>query len=1296
MWVKWVGTQDAGASSSYGPVTARQKNGSFSNQIIALNGSNPETAKIIWRPYNGGINAVTSRISPGNGKWRYIVVTYSSGSHKLYIDGLLDATSGTTGSVNNDSSIPLSIGAWTGDGGGYSKGFIDQVKIYKYIRTASQIKADYAARGATKGVAARFGDTDLSRKLSSGLVGYWKMDEATGSTGASWTALDSSGNGNNGVGVSDAGPGVGKFGNGGSFDGTGDYVTISHNSVINSDNQTISLWFKGPSSNPTDSKGLIFKAPTTGFDREFGISIKTDGTVTFSIFDGSADSSGNVNSTSTVTDGQWHYVVGVKEFGASGDKFYLYLDGTLENSMRVSYNGAQNSNEIVLGKVSSASNATRYYNGQIDEVRIYNRALDPSEVKALYEYAPGPVGWWKMDDASGSSAQDSSGNGNNGSLGSGNSAPTWTNGKFGKGLKFDGNDYVDLGTTLINNLGQYNAVTFNAWVKLNTLSGDNAIVGRGSDSGQSPWIMYRGSENSFQMYADSYKYAKYTQSSPNINEWYYVTGVYDNGTIAIYVNGVKGAITDTGATLVLGSNPFTIGSSGGTTRFLNGVIDDVKIYNYARTQAQIIDDMNAGHPAVGSPVGHAVGYWEFNEGYGSTVHNSGNSGTALDGIITNASWTNDGKNGKALSFNGADTLVDLGVNTVNSDMNGAAAVTVETWMKPASYPGGTSRARMMSIHLADGYSGIVLSVYGDDQVEVAGRSGTGDSFQTARYTLTNPTSWHHVIGVFDYPNDQVLIYVDGKLALTQSVTFANAVYTAGTPTDNHDSLGAYKTLATGDFYNGILDATKIYNFALTADQVKAEYAQGKVEVMGALSTDLGGTSPSWSGSRAYCVPGDASTCNAPIAEWNFDNITGNTAPDTSGNGYGGNFGAGTSAPSWTVGKVGRALSFDGNDYVESALVTNATNNVSISAWFKNTDYTDDRQIIVSNGTGSGSGYQIAINQDSEHDGSLRILYGGIAWYDTGVNITDSQWHFVALTLSNASPPTKTVYLDGKNIYSNGSGTPAVPGLYTRIGHDSTTWGFFIGLIDNVRIYNYARTPAQIAWEYNRGAPIAWYQFNDCTGTTAYNAARTGDNKAAGNDGTITIGAGGSQTSVGTCTTSGAWYNGASGKHGSSLNFDGTDDYVETAGEVLDPSSGDLSISAWFKQSVVLNDDNTIVGQLNGTGTGRVLLGISSGGKLDSFIGGTRRTANTTLTPGTWYHGAVTLSGLTLKLYVNGRVDGTFTLSSVESATGALRFGISKNTAQYFKGQIDDGKIFNYALTPQQVKMEMNSGAVRFE
>lgn len=143
MWVKWNGIQDTDVCGQYGDILGRQANGLFSNNVISLSTNDPSTARIVWNPYSACSSAIKGTTVAGDGVWHHIAVTFSSGDHKLYVDGNLDGSSTTTGVMNNNSAYtPLTFGAWIGDGGGYSTSTIDEVKIYNYILTQNQVKQD--------------------------------------------------------------------------------------------------------------------------------------------------------------------------------------------------------------------------------------------------------------------------------------------------------------------------------------------------------------------------------------------------------------------------------------------------------------------------------------------------------------------------------------------------------------------------------------------------------------------------------------------------------------------------------------------------------------------------------------------------------------------------------------------------------------------------------------------------------------------------------------------------------------------------------------------------------------------------------------------------------------------------------------------------------------------------------------------------------------------------------------------------------------------------------------------------
>jgi hypothetical protein len=131
--------------------------------------------------------------------------------------------------------------------------------------------------------------------------------------------------------------------------------------------------------------------------------------------------------------------------------------------------------------------------------------------------------------------------------------------------------------------------------------------------------------------------------------------------------------------------------------------------------------------------------------------------------------------------------------------------------------------------------------------------------------------------------------------------------------------------------------TSIYNYALSADEVKLEYNQGKSIVLGSLSTNPDGITASNSAARAYCPPGDTATCNPPVGHWTLDERSGTTANDITGNA---NTGTLTSGPQWTAGKLGQGLQFDGvNDNVNVGTGTGLSpSNWTISTWVKLRDY----------------------------------------------------------------------------------------------------------------------------------------------------------------------------------------------------------------------------------------------------------------------------------------------------------------------------------------------------------------------
>ncbi|RJR27995.1 hypothetical protein C4561_00625 [candidate division WWE3 bacterium] len=1038
------------------------------------------------------------------------------------------------------------------------------------------------------------------------------------------------------------------------------------------------------------------------------------------------------STTDSFTSGTWYHTL----ITYDGYKLSLYINGILESSVDTSLTLNNSSLDLIFGKSYGSSNSNlgqdERFDGKIDEVRIYNRPVSHDEVENLYAWTPGPAGYWNFNENTGTTVYDTSGNGNNGTL----SNSGWGLGKYGSAMLASQDGAQDV-TTISDpasgllDLTDTSDFTYTLWTRITQSEAGTKLINKGfSDALNAPgYTVYytegggAGAVNCYIGDGTNFDTANNIGAGINDGQWHHIACVLDRdgdktglAGLYLYVDGILyGSDTSISTTDASNSDNITIGEEDTSSEMQNGGIDDVRIYNYARTRAQIIEDMNAGHPAPGSPVGSALGHWKLDEGYGSTAHNSGNGGADLDGTITSATWSNSGKFGKALSFNGSDSIVDFGVGAVTTELDGASAITLETWMKPQTYPGGTSRGRMISLHVADGNSGALLSVYGDNSVEVAGRSVAAETLETATAALSDPTEWHHIVGILDFQNDQIKIYVDGILSTTQSVTFTNTLYTAGTLTTAYDTLGAYKTTVTGDFYDGFLDSTKIYKFALTDDQVKTSHNAGMVSVFGSTGTNSS-NNPTWSSANEYCPPGQGSACTSPIAEWKFDEKTGQVPYDTSGSGNNGTLGttsgSDSSDPSWSHAgscKSGSCLLLDGSsDYINVGTSSNfyvsTDTAATLNFWLKdNSIGTGISRLFVLTGT---SNSDVRFGFGTRNSGRyLSVDYrdsGGAAQTltDTTTSLSDGKMHMATLVFSGT---TVSLYIDGKLLASDTdfSATNSLNGgsAESRIGQQNSTF-YWNGIIDNVTLYDYARSPAQVAWEYNKGSPIGWWKFDECSGTTAY------DSSGNGNNGTITPGASGN-TSAGTCgsgTSTEMWNDGTSGKINSSLGFDGDDDYV-TMG---DPSSGifDFGADQTFSISFWMKADDTDTTQFLISKRGAAAAGYefrrtpTSGWflRMDEPVAGivdTQVRAN--LADGNWHHIVFGRDTSRHFIYVDGSLDNSYSDTSLEDLSNSEVFAVSNPAAANgTNGQVDDIRVFNYALTVEQIRDIINYGAVRFD
>jgi hypothetical protein len=128
-------------------------------------------------------------------------------------------------------------------------------------------------------------------------------------------------------------------------------------------------------------------------------------------------------------------------------------------------------------------------------------------------------------------------------------------------------------------------------------------------------------------------------STSELNIWMHVVGVYDGTTLKLYKNGILQSSKATSQILACNNNPLLIGKRQDGFHF-NGIMDEVRIWNTARTQAQIVANMNS--QLTGNEAG-LVAYYDMNrngQGAGLTVDNKCNAtGTALNGTTIGTAST---------------------------------------------------------------------------------------------------------------------------------------------------------------------------------------------------------------------------------------------------------------------------------------------------------------------------------------------------------------------------------------------------------------------------------------------------------------------------------------------------------------------------------------------------------------------------------------------------------------------------------------------------------------------------------
>jgi hypothetical protein len=779
----------------------------------------------------------------------------------------------------------------------------------------------------------------------------------------------------------------------------------------------------------TTTKGVVTETP--GLDTEFGYASADGYTQSWSTLD-------NVNNTHEVTSG-----VASGTLTITNSNQNLALNGnTLAAGLQVL--ATMNFGSMSLGVIEAGGTLANTNGGNSTasgrRVRLpwgYSFAFSSLNANGL-SLLQKSLAWalgrkvllhYKLDQTTGTSVTDSSVSGYTGTV---TGTAVWTSAVRNNGFDFNGNTKIQTNSLL----GMPANISMAAWVDLDVVdTAGSDVISLGDH------IVLRLLPALVQV--SMYNGTTWVTTSSNFTTvgsgWHHYAFTFDDAAnqLKIYIDGqLATTVTENTSINYTGLGTATvIGRNGNTatTMDVDGRVDDVRVYNYALTPAEI------------AVIYGLVGHFRLDESSGTAVADA--SGAGNTGTLTGtATWTAAVRGrGQRFNYTNGDDYITIANSTSVQDIQ-EDDYAIAFWFKPESVPPGTGYAN-------DGVYGLVIKNgltagvgYTHDQKFAMSHPFSDSSVLVAESASTfAPGSFYHVAVVVKRAAGTLTLYVNGRAEATQTFTANRTAYEQGTNTWKlgiaNPGAGSYKFAA-----DGTLDDVRLYNRALTSLEIEKLY-----------------------GTSGY---------------WKFDETSGTIATDSSGAKLDGTY---LGSPSLNQeGIYATAPIFNGAasvDYVSlpNTAVTGKTT-VSVSFWIKST-YTGEQAVLSGNNASQDNEFLLHFGSHTE----FRVYCHGSTQSWTVPSIADGQWHHFVVASTSAGNTT-TVYRDGvsvgaKSVSANGTAfNIAVGGLIVAQEQDSVGGSFantqcVRGQVDDLRIFERALSSKEVAqlfgllgrWQFSEGA-----------------------------------------------------------------------------------------------------------------------------------------------------------------------------------------------------------------------------------
>ncbi len=959
-----------------------------------------------------GVDGVAASGLIADTLWHHVAATQDGTSVVLYVDGTPTQVGPYTSVFQFNT--PVAIGAEGNNYGNTFLGQIDEVDVFNRALSGAEVAAIYAAGSAGK---CPLPPPPVCDPAPSGLVSWWRGEgNASDLVGGNNGAIDG--------GVSFVG---GEVGQAFSFSTNGQAVSVGNPANLQLQDFTIDAWIKRSNTNQASydfNGGEIFGYGLGGYI----IGLKDNGQFFLSDV-GIID----VDSTNFITDTLWHHVAATK----SGTAVVLYVDGISTPISAPFFQVFQFNTQAAIGARGDTQGNT--FLGDIDEVDVFNRALSPTEVTAIYSAGsagkcppsppppdcdPTPAGlvsWWKGE----GNANDLVG-GNNGTV----VGPVgYATGEVGQGFSFSAaSSGVFLGNPANLQLQNF---TVDAWIKRGSATQSTLDPGVGSAAifgyGWGGYVI--GIKDNGQFFLSDVGVNDVDTSILIADTlWHHVAATKDGTSVVLYVDGVPTqAVTYT--SVFQFNTPVAIGAEGNNygNTFL-GQIDEVDVFNRGLSGAEVSAIYAAGSagkcplspppPACDPTPAGLVRWWKGDGNANDLV--GGNNGTIVGGVTYAA-----GEVGQSFSFSTNGQAVSVG-NPTNLQLQN---FTIDVWIKRSNTNQASYGFNGGSIFIY-GIAGYGLGLFDNGGIYLT-QVGISSVSPTVQITDTN---WHHLAVAKAGAN--VVFYVDGIAFLAPGY---GAVFQFNTQAVIGTVGGTFANTFLGD-----IDEVDVFNRALSAVEVTAIYSAGSAGKCSNL------TPP------PNCDP----TPTGLVSWWQGEG----NANDP----VGGNNGTIVGGVAYAAGEVGQSFSFstDGQAVSVGNPAGLQLQDFTIDAWIKrfNTNqasYDFNGGEIFGYGLG---GYIIGVKDT----GQFFLSDVGISEADSTNLITDTLWHHVAATKAGTAV---VLYVDDISTPISAPFTQVFQfNTPAAIGARGDTHGnTFLGDIDEVDVFNRALSGAEVAAIYAAGS-----------------------------------------------------------------------------------------------------------------------------------------------------------------------------------------------------------------------------------